>query len=157
MGQRIPTLNIKTSSNHKIRPLDIQSATGEHQIQFLHGKTEAHILVSDIDFIPKEIGTDTKFKFPVRTALSLSKNRNKSKTISSFMHANIVIPYEKRQIPKYNEVLTQLKWDATEEEMGYFIDSLCFILRNKTILNKGVLDSTKIVWFYPLSMARHSF
>lgn len=146
-------IEYKTSSNHKIRPLDIQSATGEHQIQFLHGKTEAHTLVSDIDFIPKEIGTDTKFKFPVRTALSLSKNRNKSKTISSFVHANIVIPYEKKQIPKYNEVLTQLKWDATEEEMGYFIDSLCFILRNKTILNKGVLDSTKIVWFYPLSMA----
>jgi len=153
MGTTNTHIEYKTSFNHTIRPFDIQSATGEYQIQFLHEKTETHTLVSDIDFTPKDIGADKEFKFPARTTLSLAKNREKNKTIQPFLQANIVIPYEKRYIPKYNEVLTQLKWDATEEEMGYFIDSLCFILRNKVLLNKGELSSTKIVWFYPLSMA----
>ena len=146
-------IEYQTSSNHNIRPFDIQSATEEHQIQFLHGKTELHTLVSDIDFIPQDIGTDKKFKFPVRTALSLAKNREKNKTIHPFLQANIVIPYEKRIVPNYNEVQTHLKWDATEEEMGYFIDSLCILLRNKIVLSKGILANTKLVWFYPLSMA----
>lgn len=146
-------IEYKTSSNNIIKPFDVKPSANEQQIQFLHERTESHTLVSDIDFIPANIGPDSVFKFPIRTALSLSKNRDKNKTVSSFLQANIVIPYEKKLVPQYNEVQTQLKWDATEEEMGYYIDSLCFILRNKVILNHGILNGTKIVWFYPLSMA----
>lgn len=144
-------IEYKTSSHNTIKPFDIKES--EKQIQFLHGKIEENTLVSDIDLIPGKIGRDEKFKFPVRTALALSKNRQKDKTIFPFVQSNIIIPYEKRQIPKYNEVITQLKWDSTEEEMGYFIETLCLMMRNKVVLNDGKLSTTQIVWFYPLSMA----
>lgn len=144
-------IEYKTNIDNTIRPFDIKE--NEKQIQFLHGKIDENILVSDIDFIPKTIGQDKGFKFPVRTALSLSRNRERSQTILPFVQSNMIIPYEKRVVPKYNEVFTQLKWDSTEDEMGYYIDSLCFMLRNKVVLNDGNLSETKIVWFYPLSMA----
>jgi hypothetical protein len=144
-------IEYKTSSNPTIRPFDIQE--GDKQISFLLGNNRNHTFVSDIDFIPPLVGERESFKFPVRTALSLEKNKNNTAKVFPFVQANIIIPYEKRQVPKYNKVLTQLKWDSTEDEMGYFIDSLCFILRNKVILSGGNLSETKIVWFYPLSMA----
>ena len=144
-------IEYKTTSDNTIRPFDIQGSS--KQISFLLGNTEGNTLVADIDFIPSLIGDKEQFKFPIRTALSLAKNKENAKKVCPFVQANIVIPYEKRQVPKYNRVLTQLKWDSTEEEMGYFIDSLCFMLRNKVVLNAGNLEETKITWFYPLSMA----
>ena len=144
-------IEYKTSLETTSRPFDIQE--GCKQIHFLLGNTEYNTFVADIDFVPSLIGEKERFKFPVRTALSLAKSREEAKKIFPFTQANIVIPYEKRQVPSYNRVLTQLKWDSTEEEMGYFIDSLCFMLRNKVVLNSGNLSRTKIVWFYPLSMA----
>jgi hypothetical protein len=144
-------IEYKTTADNNIRPLDVLES--DSQISFLLGKTEGNTLVSDIDFIPMLIGSNKQFKFPVRTALSIAKNSEKSAKIYPFAQANLVVPYEKRLVPNYNSVKTQLKWDSTEDEMGYYIDSLCFILRNKVALNGGNLADTKIVWFYPLSMA----
>ena len=144
-------IEYKTSSNQTIRPFDIHET--DKQISFLCGNNLAHTLVADIDFIPTSIGEKEMFKFPVRTALSLQKHKESVEKVFPFTQANVIIPYEKRQVPKYDRVLTQLKWDSTEDEMGYYIDALCFILRNKVILNGGNLGETKIVWFYPLSMA----
>jgi hypothetical protein len=144
-------IEYKTDTKQTIRPFDIQQ--NDKQISFLCGDLLPHTLVSDIDFIPSLIGRDAPFKFPIRTALSMQKNLEKPEKILPFVQANIIIPYEKRKIPQYNRVLTQLKWDSTEDEMGYYIDSLCFVLRNKVVLNGGNLQQTKIVWFYPLSMA----
>jgi len=144
-------IEYKTSSNQTIRPFDIYET--DKQISFLCGNNLAHTLVADIDFIPASIGEKEMFKFPVRTALSLQKHKESIEKVYPFTQANVIIPYEKRQVPKYDRVLTQLKWDSTEDEMGYYIDALCFILRNKVILNGGNLGETKIVWFYPLSMA----
>jgi hypothetical protein len=145
-------IEYKTTTDSTICPLDILE--GNEQISFLLGKTESNTLVLDIDFIPALIGSSNgQFKFPVRTALSIAKNSEKSKKIYPFVQANLVVPYEKRQVPTYNSIKTQLKWDSTEDEMGYYIDSLCFVLRNKVALNGGNLAETKIVWFYPLSMA----
>jgi hypothetical protein len=147
-------IEYKNTSDNTIRPFDIQE--NNKQISFLlvnPDSENSNALVADIDFIPLLMGNDEQFKFPIRTALSLAKNKEDTKKAFPFVQANVVIPYEKRQVPKYNRVLTQLKWDSTEDEMGYFIDSLCFMLRNKVVLNSGNLSETKIVWFYPLSMA----
>jgi len=144
-------IEYKTNSDNSIRQFDIQA--GCKQISFLIDNTVGNTLVADIDFIPSLIGDKEQFKFPIRTALSLTKNKEDAKKVVPFVHTNVVIPYEKRQVPKYNRVLTQLKWDSTEDEMGYYIDSLCFMLRNKVVLNGGKLSETKIAWFYPLSMA----
>lgn len=144
-------IEYKTSSNQTIRPFDVDAS--DNQISFLCGNNKEHTLVADIDFIPPSIGEKEMFKFPVRTALSLHKHKESVEKVLPFTQANIIIPYEKRKVPRYDRVLTQLKWDSTEAEMGYYIDALCFILRNKVILNGGNLSETKIVWFYPLSMA----
>lgn len=145
-------IEYKTSSDNTIKPFEV--AELDKQVNFLSGNDESfYSLISDIDFIPIKLGLGEKFKFPIRTALSLAKNRDKSKKVYPFVQANIVIPFEKRQIPFYNETLTQLKWESDEDQMSYFIDSLCFILRNKVSINNGDLSATKIVWFYPLSMA----
>lgn len=144
-------IEYKTSTDNTIRPFDIQE--GNKQTHFLLGKNEGNTLVADIDFIPSLIGENERFKFPIRTALSIMKSKENETKVYPFVQANVVIPYEKRLVPIYNKVLTQLKWDSTEDEMGYFIDSLCFVLRNKVMLHGGNLTETKIVWFYPLSMA----
>lgn len=141
----------KTNSDNTFKPFDIDES--EKQIDFLHGTNDSFKLVSEIDMIPVTVGLKETFKFPIRTALSIAKNSEDTKRIYPFSQANIIIPYEKRGIPKYNETLTQLKWESNESQMSYFIDSLCFLLRNKVKLNGGDLTATKIVWFYPLSMA----
>jgi hypothetical protein len=144
-------IEYKTSSDNNIQPFEISEA--DKQIHFLNGKNDYYKLVSDVDFIPVTIGAKEKFKFPFRTALSLAKNKEKAMKVFPFVQANVVIPYEKRKVPKYNEILTQLKWESDEHQMSYFIDSLCFMLRNKVAINGGDLSATKLVWFYPLSMA----
>jgi hypothetical protein len=147
-------IEYKTSSNQIIRPFDINE--NDKQINFLldnADKTNANALVADIDFIPTLIGEKEAFKFPIRTALSLQKQNESMNKVNPFTQANVIIPFEKRKVTSYNTVMTQLKWDSTEDEMAYYIDSLCFILRNKVVLNEGNLEDTKIVWFYPLSMA----
>jgi hypothetical protein len=144
-------IEYKNTSNNTIRPFDIQE--NDKQIHFLLGSSESNTLAADIDFTPPLIGAAERFKFPIRSALSLAKNRKDTAKVYPFAQANVLIPYEKRLVPEYNKALTQLKWDSTEEEMGYFIDSLCFMLRNKVMLSNGNLRETKIVWFYPLNMA----
>ena len=144
-------IEFKTNVDNNIKSFDIQK--GEEQVCFLLGKNNLNEMVADIDFIPSIIGVNEIYKFPTRSALSLAKNKEESKKVLPFEQANIFIPFEKRLVPSYNRILTQLKWDSTEDEMTYFIDSLCFMLRNKVVLNNGILHETKLVWFYPLSMA----
>lgn len=147
-------IEYKTESNTKIRPFDIDEK--ESQVHFLlenPDKRNSNALVADVDFIPSYIGEEETFNFPIRTALSKAKNISNGSKISPFSHANVVIPFEKRVMPLYNKVLTQLKWESSEDEMGYFIDSLCMMIRNKVVSGNGNLSKTKIIWFYPLSMA----
>jgi hypothetical protein len=154
LGTTNTHIEYKTDTNNIIRPFDIQENC--KQVCFLMGNNpdkNKNITVSDVDFLPSLIGEGKYYKFPVRTALSLVKNKENAKKVFPFAHANVVIPYEKRRMLKYNRLISQLKWDSTMAEMGYYIDSLCFMLRNKVVLNGGNLAETKIVWFYPLSMA----
>ena len=145
-------IEYKTSNGHSIKPFDIEES--EQQVEFLIGKNDAYNIVADIDFIPKTVGGENReFKFPIRTALSVTKQKKENQKINPFTQANVVIPYEKRKIPAYNDILTQLKWESNEEEIKYFIDSLCYMLRNKVVINGGDLSATKLSWFYPLSMA----
>jgi hypothetical protein len=147
-------IEYKTTTNNTIRPFDIQKENEQIHFLLLNPDSEnSNALVADIDFIPQLIDDNKSFKFPIHTALSVAKNKENAARVYPFVQANVVIPYQKKIVPNYNRVLTQLKWDSTEDEMGYFIDSLCYILRNKVILGGGNLRETKIVWFYPLSMA----
>jgi len=138
------------------KPFDVENK--DIQVCVSNKKDDYLKLEVEKDFIPEIIGENGRekeegtryYKFPVRTALSLLDNLDDNKSISPFVQANIAIPYQKLSFG--TTVKTQLKWNTDRKQLQYFIDSLCFMMRNKVLLNNGKLDETKIVWFYPLSM-----
>jgi hypothetical protein len=140
----------------KIKPFEISEH--DEQISWFVNpgdKISGTRLVADIDFIPEHIGypksPNIKVKFPTRTALIVANNANIDQKLP-FAHTNIIMPFGKRAIPTYNRAITQLKWDGSIEEIGFYIDNLCYLMRNKVARNNGNLANTKIVWTYPLSM-----
>jgi hypothetical protein len=152
-------IEYKTSADGNIRPFCINNE--DEQISWFVNPGDRVCqtrLVADIDFIPEHIGfgnaNNIKVKFPTRTALLVANNA----TIDDdhklpFAHTNIVLPFDKRNVPVYNGVpITQLKWESDIEKVGFYINNLCYLIRNKVILGNGNLENTKILWTYPLSM-----
>ena len=150
-------IEYKTNIDGNIKPFDITEQ--DEQISWFvqpGDRVSQTRLVADIDFIPEHIGyektTNIKVKFPTRTALLVASNATTGLKLP-FLHTNIVLPFDKRSIPIYNGVpITQLKWESDIEEVGFYIDNLCYLIRNKVVLNNGNLSNTKILWTYPLSM-----
>lgn len=150
-------IEYKTNTDGNIKPFDI-TPVDEQISWFVNPGERVHQtrLVADIDFIPEHIGYENtkniKVKFPTRTALIVANNIT-TNIMLPFAHTNIVMPFDKRNVPDYNGVpITQLKWEADVKEVGYYIDNLCYLMRNKVVLNNGRLSNTKILWTYPLSM-----
>lgn len=150
-------IEYKTSIDGNIKPFDITDQ--DKQISWFvdpGDRVSLTRLVADIDFIPEHIGYGNtikiKVKFPTRTALIVANNAT-TDTKLPFAHTNIVLPFDKRNVPAYNGVpITQLKWESDIEKVGFYIDNLCYLMRNKVALNNGNLANTKIRWTYPLSM-----
>jgi len=150
-------IEYKTSTDGNIKPFDITDQ--DEQISWFINpgdKVCQTRLVADIDFIPEHIGyanaQNIKVKFPTRTALIVANNATTEIKLP-FAHTNIVFPFDKRHVPAYNGVpITQLKWESETKEVGFYIDNLCYLMRNKVVLNNGNLANTKIRWTYPLSM-----
>jgi len=110
------------------------------------------------DFIPEEIGDE--YYFPTRTVLCEAKNINWNQHVFAMAHANIPFPYDKNNKYKYNQEQTNLKWSndsANSDRVYCYIESLFLLLRHKVARNGGILASTKIVWFYPISMTQGRF
>lgn len=117
--------------------------------------------IFDFDFIPEKVNRESDFRFPIRTALSKARNSKFKNGASPFVQGNVAFPYEKRKNFEYNKIVTGLKWrqgDEQEQEedneakVKCYIESLCFIIRNKVVLNNGDLSATIIIWSYPVSM-----
>jgi hypothetical protein len=150
-------IEFKTNEDGNIKPFDVTDQ--DEQISWFVNPGDRVCqtrLVADIDFIPEHIGfgkaKNIKVKFPTRTALIVANNATTDHKLP-FVHTNIVLPFDKRNVPVYNGVpITQLKWESNVEEVGYYIDNLCYLIRNKVILGNGKLANTKILWSYPLSM-----
>lgn len=108
------------------------------------------------DFLPSSVGEDSDFQFPTRTVLSYSKsNIDWQKTVYPFGLVNIPLTFNKRRELSYNAIEDNIKWgkDNIRRIMEAYIDCLMLLIRNKVILEGGRLDRTKIIWFYPISMA----
>lgn len=150
-------IEYKTSEDGRIKPFDITDKDGQISWFVNPGDRVCQTrLVADIDFIPEHIGyvnaKNIKVKFPARTALIVANNATTDHKLP-FAHTNIVLPFDKRNVPVYNGVpITQLKWESNIEEAGYYINNLCYLMRNKVVLRNGELANTKILWTYPLSM-----
>ena len=111
--------------------------------------------VFDNDFIPEIIGPENEFYFPVRTSILELKSLQDGDVWFSMIERNIPFVYEKRTEKEHARIFSGLKWGLdkrTSDRIESFIESILLMIRNKVILNNGNLKTTKIVWFYPLSM-----
>jgi len=126
----------------------------ESQVHWLYGGEDELKYVFDEEYIPAH--TDEEFHFPMRSALSYGENTN-WKDVYPFEKAGIAVLYEKRLGYPYNSVLTDLKWsdnDNNQKQIQCYIESIMYLIRNKVLLNNGILEKTKIRWFYPVSMEK---
>lgn len=120
--------------------------------------------IFNADFIPDVVGLDsvkkTDYFFPIRTILSEGDKCNWLRPMFSLVHVNIPFSYEKKVLPDYNKLTTDLKWsneDVNQKRIYLYLDTLFLLMRNKVLLNKGSLEKTKITWFYPASMTEKKF
>lgn len=122
-----------------------------------HGNLEDLIEESSLiekDFLPDEVGNGD-FAFPTRTVLSCAKTVDWSKTVQPYSLVNLPFTYDKRSDLPYNNLKYNIKWGKGDDLMVMvaYVRTLMLMLRNKVLLNNGDLKSTKITWFYPISMA----
>lgn len=106
------------------------------------------------DFIPESL-ENSDFGFPTRTVLSCAKKVVWSDEINPYTLVNLPFTYDKRSDLSYNNYKYNIKWGSGDDlfVMESYVKCLMLILRNKVLLNNGDLKSTKITWFYPISMA----
>jgi len=148
-------IEYKIKNENDIRTFDISKGLmDEKQVNWLHGGEDYLKEVFDEEYIPAY--TDDEFRFPMRTALSYGEKTNWN-DVYPFEKASLNELYEKRLDYSYNTTETDLKWSDDEnykKQVGVYIKSLMFLLRNKVILCNGKLELTKIRWFYPVSMEK---
>lgn len=148
-------IEYKVRDRMEIKTFDILS--NDRQIHWFHGGEDVLRYAFEEEYIPEFTGVE--FSFPMRSALSFSKNTNWS-DVYPFEKASIDELYEKRMNYPYNSVITDLKWSGDSEnknQVAAYIQSIMFILRNKVVLNNGSLKSTVIKWFYPVSMEKSRY
>ena len=106
------------------------------------------------DFLPEALG-EGDFKLPTRTVLSCSKTIDWTGVVKPYELINIPLTYEKRHDLPYNNIKYNIKWGRGNEQrvIESYIECLMLMIRNKLLLNNGNLKQTKIIWFYPISMA----
>ena len=64
------------------------------------------------------------------------------------------IPYGYRDILTADNVSDNLKWSIGNQKYKVFLGQIAFELHAKVLLTGGVLENTKIIYTYPLSMTR---
>lgn len=141
-----------TDSNHTPVMFDIKE--DEIQLRKLHKKyTDPDINSGFIeDFIPETIGNEV-YSFPMRTVYATNSAINYNTDPVAMANGRIPFLYEKRYIPKWNDVKTEMKWGGVPDGLlKMHIETIFMLLRNKVVLNNGSLPDTKIIWFYPASM-----
>lgn len=133
----------------------------EQQMQRLHkdyGADRDIQYAFDDAFIPNTIDDGDIYSFPIRTVLAENKDMDYKKQTNSMADANIPFRFEKAVIPPYCKSITDIKWsNNVRNRVTLYLDNLFFLLRNKVLLNNGDLSTTKVIWFYPLSMTKSRF
>jgi hypothetical protein len=64
------------------------------------------------------------------------------------------IPYGYRDILTEDNVSDDLKWTLGNQKYKIFLEQIAFELHAKVLLTGGVLEKTKIIYTYPLSMSK---
>lgn len=147
-----------SDSNPNPKPLDITD--NDRQIKKFSSdyKQAADIHFGfDEAFIPDNVGEDSLYSFPMRTALAENNGIDYKRPYYALVNGNLAFRYEKAPMPNpsYYKVRTNLKWSEGEDEVArvkLYLENILILIRNKVLLNGGDLNTTKIIWFYPVSM-----
>lgn len=136
------------------KTFDIEQLDKQIQLnsEFLTGDAKESLYQ---ELCPELVGDNSISKFPMRSALLISKNIDWNKPHFALGESNFAFLYEKKARLDHNKIETNLKWNNSadnEQIIKSYIESLFFLMRNKAILNGGNLEKTKIFWTYPLSM-----
>ena len=164
-GVFIFAIDLGTSNTHIEYNVDEQHALNAFDIShddaqivtLLKSSRDTRDSIFDADFLPKAIGANQGYSFPIRTVMSAAKNTDWDQEVVPMGHVNVAFTYGKKATYKYNNLFSNIKWsnDArSAQQMRAYIESLMLLLRNKVVMNGGSLPDTKIVWFYPISMTR---
>lgn len=158
-----------TGRNVEPRPLVYDNTDTQLVRMFTHKSEldtkEGKIVINELaeqedtleyDIMPKILGGESMFGFPTRTILSHKKGIDWTQKLRPLELINIPFPYNKKRDRDYNESEDDLKWGNTQNSnriMRAYIECLALIMRNKVVQNGGELSSTKVTWFYPISMS----
>jgi hypothetical protein len=145
------------------KPEEVQTTnTNEIQYDFDNFRSFQSFIDLEIkEFIPIVIGStfNSKFKFPLRTAICEVNNLSVSNFVS-LSNANIAFGYEKiTLLDKHQSFKTNLKWsieDSTEMRVFIFLEELIKLIKFKIIVNGGNPELTDIIWFSPLSFSQNN-
>lgn len=137
-----------------IQAVSLISEETEHNFSGL-GAVDLRTTVNK-EFVPRIIQKGSVFSFPIRTALSQSRSLAPKAGGKALLDFNIPFVFEK-DIDKNSRYFTNLKWDSRESNnemrIKAFIEQLLVMIRAKVLVNGGDLQSTKVIWTYPISMS----
>ena len=104
------------------------------------------------DFLPREVGKESAYKYPTRTVLSCAKTYKPSQETYPFCLFNASLTYDKIDKFDYNDDLCNIKWEGSGTLLKRYIECTMLMIRNKILANDGDLNKTQITWFFPTSM-----
>lgn len=162
-------IEFRESGQNNITPLHY--TWNDNIVESLHDKTSPSIednlrslsmnaFINNVrqEFLPLSLGKDSKVGFPLRTNLCHSLNIiGIGYALTALADTSIGFHYEKEPTAKHNKCETNLKWlgGGNSDYVKAYLEELLYIIRACVISNGGSLDSTKVTWFYPISMLRY--
>lgn len=162
--------NEKESFPFDINLKDVQVASLYHPSSLTDkslSKTTAGFGADDLvnivkeEFLPFTIDNSGNYKFPQRTVINDNGSFNSTEANFALADFNIPFWYLKENYKLSSEITSNLKWiefkgnEKAERRTRAFLKQLMMMMRNKVLLNGGILEETEIIWFYPSSMPKN--
>ncbi len=109
------------------------------------------------EYLPAQLSANTDYHFPTRTALTCAKTIDWVKRHRVYELTNLNFAFNVlREVMTVDETRVNIKWGNAAESpavMQAYINNLLLLIRNKVVVNDGILNKTEITWFYPNSMS----
>lgn len=109
------------------------------------------------EILPFAFSGENGLSFPLRSALVHNKDIDFKNKVDIIRQVNNYLLLEKRSVPNYLELNTQLKWSnyadtIDEKKVESYLEFLTTIAFYKTLQLGGNPANSTITWFYPVSM-----